>query len=225
MNKKIRGQLENIPTTEVAILCDFDGTICRTETLGFLFREFASSSMHHVSRWERGEIDMREEIRATFSTVNASKAEMEKSLDMVDIDTDFLGFYDFTRREGYSFAIVSDGLDWYIDYILQRYEIKDIPIFANQILFENDGFRFEFPWFDIDTPRRGVCKPLIARAYRKRCEKLVFIGDGSSDVDVVHDVDLVFARGWLAGYCYARGLNAVEFRNWGDLETKWIMLS
>jgi 2-hydroxy-3-keto-5-methylthiopentenyl-1-phosphate phosphatase len=216
-----RGQLKALQPTDVAILCDFDGTISRAETLGLLFRKFAASGMKHAERWQRGEIDMREEIRATFSTVTASKTEMEEALDEVDIETGFLDLYDYGRRAGYSFFIVSDGLEWYIDYILKRYGISDIPIFANRILFEDGGFRFEFPWFDDETPRRGVCKPLIARACRVQCEKLVYIGDGRSDIEIVHEADVVFARSWLAGYCYAKGLHAVEFHDWDELLIKW----
>jgi 2-hydroxy-3-keto-5-methylthiopentenyl-1-phosphate phosphatase len=215
------GPCESTSRGGVAVLCDFDGTICKTETLGFLFREFAACGMEHVLRWERGEIDMREEIRATFDTIRASKEQMEQSLDTLQIDLGFLKFLDLGRRRGYRVAILSDGLDWYIQYILRRYGVVDIPIFANRVFFENGGFRFEFPWFHEETARRGVCKRRIARTYRERCARVVFVGDGRSDVDVVGEVDLVFARGWLAGYCSGSGLRAVEFHDWEDLIAKW----
>jgi 2-hydroxy-3-keto-5-methylthiopentenyl-1-phosphate phosphatase len=214
--------LDDLPRGELAMLCDFDGTITSIDTVGFLFRKFAAAGLEYARQMVRGEMDMREELRATFRTVSASKEEMEAALNRVEIDPGFVDFLEFGRAKGYTFAILSDGLDWYIKYILGRYGIDDIDIFANRIFFEEDGFRFEFPWFDEETHRRGVCKPKIARVYRERFNTLVFAGDGISDIDVIHEVDHVFTRGWLAGYCYAKGINNRGFFDWYDLKEKWI---
>lgn len=218
-------QLENLEGRKVAVLCDFDGTITTTETLGFLFKEFAGSGFDYVRQWAQGEIDMRDELILTFKTVKAKKEEMECALNRKEIVPGFPEFLEFGRKRGYTFAIISDGLEWYIKHILDRYHISDIPIFANRIFFEPDGFRFEFPWFDEETLRRGVCKPKIARAYRKHVETLVFVGDGRSDIDIIHEVDIVFPRGWLAGYCFAKGLGEGEFYDWYDLMDKWLSLN
>jgi len=214
-------ELENLDQSDVVILCDFDGTISTTETLGFLFSEFAESRFEYARQWARGEIDMRDEIRLTFETVNATREEMEQALNKVEIDPGFPEFLEFGREKGYSFAIISDGLEWYIKYLLQRYSISDIPVYANRLFFEPDGFRFEFPWFDEETHRRGVCKPKIARAYRKHAETLIFVGDGRSDIDIIHEADIVYSKGWLAGYCFAKGIGEDEFFDWYDLREKF----
>jgi len=224
MNTDSLEKIVNLEQRDIAVLCDFDGTITTTETLGFLFSEFAESRFEYARQWARGEIDMRDEFRLTFKTVKANKKEMEEALNEIEIDPGFPEFLEFGREKGYTFAIISDGLEWYIEYLLNRYNIHDIPIFANQIFFEPDGFRFEFPWFDEETHRRGVCKPKIARAYRKHSKKLVFVGDGRSDIDIIHEADIVFSHGWLAGYCFAKGLGKDEFFDWYDLEDKWQVL-
>lgn len=221
MNRDSLKVLENLNHSDVVILCDFDGTISTTETLGFLFSEFAESRFEYARQWARGEIDMRDEIRLTFKTVKATKKEMEAALNDVEIDPGFPEFLEFGRKKGYTFAIISDGLEWYIKYLLQQYGINDIPIYANWIYFNPGGFHFEFPWFDEETHRRGVCKPKIARAYRKRSKTLVFVGDGRSDIDIIHEADIVYSRGWLAGYCFAKGIGKDEIYDWYDLREKW----
>lgn len=225
MKRTLLKELENLNPSDVVILCDFDGTISTTETLGFLFLEFAESRFEYARQWARGEIDMRDEIRLTFETITATQEEMEAALNKVEIDPGFPEFLEFGRDKGFSFAIISDGLEWYIKYLLNRYDIYDIPVFANRIFFEPDGFRFEFPWFDEETHRRGVCKPKIARAYRKHAETLVFVGDGRSDIDIIHEADIVYSRGWLAGYCFAKGIGKDEFFDWYDLKEKFQMLN
>jgi 2,3-diketo-5-methylthio-1-phosphopentane phosphatase len=189
--------------------------------LGFLFSEFADARFEYARQWKRGEIDMRDELRLTFNTIKASKAEMERALNSVEIDPGFLAFLDYGRERGYNFAIISDGLEWYIQYLLNRYGIDEIPVYANRIYFEERNFRFEFPWYDEETHRRGVCKPKIARAYHKHAKTLVFVGDGRSDIDIIHEADIVYSRGWLAGYCFAKGLGKDEFYDWFDLKDKW----
>jgi len=221
MEKSSLEHLEHLRVSEIAVLCDFDGTITTTETLGFLFDKYAEARYEYARQWARGEIDMRDELRLTFNTVKASQEEMEEGLNQIEIDPGFIEFLEFGRRKGYTFAIVSDGLEWYIKYLLNRYQIHSILIYANRIYFEPDGFRFEFPWFDEETHRRGVCKPMIARAYRKHCDTLVFVGDGRSDIEIIHEADIVYSRGWLAGYCYAKGLGKDEFFDWYDLQEKW----
>ncbi len=224
MNQKIEKIFTGVHKGDIAVLCDFDGTITNLPTLGLIFREFAACGMDNVIRYERGEIDMREEIRATFETINASKEEMELALQKVKMEAGFLDFLDFTKNKNYGFAIVSDGLDWYIDHILKRYGVQDLTIFANEISFEPQGFHLDFPWFDERAPRRGVCKSMIARSYSNHYDKVVFIGDGSSDVDIVFEADVVFARGWLASYCSGKNIEHIEFRNWEELMNKWRMV-
>lgn len=221
MKQILEKSFGDMPKGNIAILCDFDGTITNKQTLGLIFRDFAACGMDNVARYGRGEIDMREEIRDTFDTISASQQEMEFVLQDVKVAPGFLNFLHFVKNKNYGFAIVSDGLDWYIDFILKQNGIQGLPIFANEISFEPQGFQINYPWFDEETPRRGVCKPLIARAYADHYEKVVFIGDGSSDVDIVSEVDVVFARGWLAGYCFGKHIEHIEFENWEELMSKW----
>jgi len=215
MDQEALKKLSNLPEGEVVFLCDFDGTITTSEALGTLYEKFAPPIMAN------SEFNMRKQVVATFGAVTASKEEMEAVLDTIEVDPGFLAFLSYGKKKGYTFAIVSDGLEWYIRYILDRYDIHNIEIYANRIYFEPEGFRFEFPWFDEETPRRGVCKLKIARAYKERFDTLVFVGDGHSDVDVVEVADIIFARGWLAGYCYAKGMLDVEIFGWRDLMAKW----
>jgi 2-hydroxy-3-keto-5-methylthiopentenyl-1-phosphate phosphatase len=207
--------------SDVAVLCDFDGTICTMNTMDFLYQNFASVGMKYAVRWERGEISTADEIRATFATVDSSREEMERALSRLEIDEGFSRFLDFCRMKGYHIAIVSDGLEWYIEYILGQHGIRGLPIYANQIRFENGDFQFEFPWFHEESPMRGVSKPHIVHSYQAEGKRVAYIGDGHSDVDVIHEADLVYARGWLADYCLKHDIPAILFGVFDDLLRQW----
>lgn len=212
---------EQRSNSHVVVLCDFDGTICTANTMDFLYHNFAACGMEFAEKWERGEISTAEELRSTFATVGASREEMERALSTLEIDEGFHRFLAHCQKRGYHVAVVSDGLEWYIEYILSQHGISGLPIYANRIHFENGDFRFEFPWFHEDTPLRGVSKPRILFSYQDQGKKVAYIGDGKSDTDAIHEADLVFARGWLAEHCTELGIEAVVFDRFDELILKW----
>ena len=207
---------------DVAVLCDFDGTIVPCETIGEIYRRFAAPSCwEFVQRWIRGEISTQEELQACFGTIKATRGEMESILTTIPIDPAFPPFLGFCQEQGYRFAIVSDGLGWCIDYILRQYGIDDVTVYANEIHFEPHGFRLSFPWYHPESPMRGVSKSAIVRRYQVEGCRVVFIGDGLSDTDAVKVADVVYAREKLLEYCRQRGIQAVGFSDLSELLAKW----
>lgn len=206
---------------ELAVLCDFDGTISQTQTMDFIYQRFAECGMEFARRWERGEISTPEEIRSTFATVTATKKEMEAALLEIDIDPGFKRFLAIARERGYGLAIVSDGLEWYIQFILSQHGITNLQIYANRIKFKEDGFSFEFPWHHPDVPHRGVSKRHVIHLFREQSRRIIYVGDGRSDTDIVDAVDRLYAKGWLADYCRDNQIEAITFTDWHDLIQKW----
>ena len=171
------------PASSVAVLCDFDGTITTGEVLDILYRQFAGADCRElVQLWLRGEISTPQEVQGCFATMTATRSEMEVALNIVQVDPAFRAFVDFCRGRHYRFAVLSDGLQWYIQYILGRHGISALTIYANQIEFLPDGIRISFPWYSPETPLRGTSKPAIIRRYQKEGSQVVFIGEGPSDV-------------------------------------------
>ncbi|MFX0145906.1 MAG: HAD-IB family phosphatase [Candidatus Hodarchaeota archaeon] len=203
------------------VLCDFDGTLTNFVIIDHLYETFAECGLEYAKRWERGEISTMEEMESTFATVTASREEMERELLKVDLVPGVSEFISMCQERGYSFAVVSDGLHWYIDYILRQHGITDLQILASHIHFEPGGFSFSYPWYDPQIPLRATSKPTIIRQHQERGAKVAFIGDGVSDFEVIGVADLIYARRKLAAYCRSRGVPAIEFTDFFDLLAKW----
>jgi len=170
----------------ITVLCDFDGTITFCEVIGVIYNKFASGNCDQlVKLWMRGEISTPEEIQGCFATIHANRQEMEAELNAIGIDGNFPAFLDFCHSQGYQFAILSDGLQWYIEYILNKHGISGLTIYANQIEFSSLGFKISFPWYDAAMPKRGTSKPTIIKHYQDSGGRVVFIGDGLSDLEAV----------------------------------------
>lgn len=206
----------------VAVLCDFDGTISHSDVLGILYDKFAGPECQElVKKWFQGELSAPDEIQGCFSTMRATRAELEEALDPVQIDPDFFDFLSFCRERGFEFAVLSDGLSWYIGYILKRHGISDLTIYANDIEFTPQGMLIRSPWYHSNTPLRGTSKPAIVQQYQAEGHTVVFIGDGPSDVEAIEVADVVFAKGRLVEYCRAKGVPFIEFNNFSDLMQHW----
>lgn len=206
----------------IAILCDFDDTISRINVGDFLYEQFASCGLEHALKWRKGEISSKQEFLSTFATVTASKEKMEAAISSVEIDPGFKSLIDFSSQMGYELAIVSDGLEWYISYVLAQHDIHDVPIYANQIHFEDGAYRFEFPWYRDETPLRGVCKPEIVRRFQNPGTKVVYIGDGLTDVDAVGVADFVYAKDNLLKHCIQQRIPAMPFTTLSEVVQNWI---
>ena len=205
-----------------AVLCDFDGTITSCEVIGKIYKKFACGNCEQlVKMWIQGEISTPEEIQGCFATIHATQQEMESELCSISIDANFPAFLDFCRKQNYPFAILSDGLQWYIDFILNLHGISGVTVYANQIHFKPTGFEFSFPWYDPNTPKRGTSKPLIIERYQNMGYQVTFIGDGLSDVEAVHFADKVYAKGKLLEICRSQNLPVIGFSDFADLLNIW----
>ena len=198
----------------ITVLSDFDGTFCLQKALNEIYRRFANSSWQEiVNRWDRGEISTMKEMEQVFATITAGRTEMETFLQTISVDPGCRPLIDFCRQEKFHFAVVSDGLGWYIKYIMEFNQLPPVEVFASQIHFEKQGFRFSYPYYDSKTPMRSTSKPKIIRDFQRRGTRVIFIGDGRSDMEAAHSADLLFAKDWLASYCREQGIKFHPFEN------------
>jgi 2-hydroxy-3-keto-5-methylthiopentenyl-1-phosphate phosphatase len=106
---------------------------------------------------------------------------------------------------GIEITVVSDGFDRVIASVLARAGL-DLPFFANRLEWEGaDRWRLAFPNSRSDCRTlSGNCKCQFAAARRERVG--IMIGDGRSDFCISERVDVVLAKGALAGHCREMGL-------------------
>lgn len=200
------------------ILSDFDGTITTTNVLDSLYEEFGGLGFdQHMERWRRGEISTMQEIELIFSTIKATRREMEAFLRTVKLDPGFRSLLGHCRKQDIPFAVVSDGLRWYIDYILNFHDVGVPDVFAGDISFTPDGFRFSFPWYDSAYPLRSTAKPLIVKDFQRRGYSVIFIGDGLTDVEAAEVADVIYAKDVLLFEAEERGIEVRKFENMHDI--------
>lgn len=185
-----------------AIFIDFDGTIVPYDVEFELFARFGGDNRagEVMARWERGELDVPGRLTLGLAALRDSGvavSQLEAFLDTIPLDPSFPPFLDFLESHHWPAAILSDGLVWYIEYILKRHRLSNIPlILSNEIDFEHD-WQLRFPNRNGDCSicrQCAACKRYPIREARAWAEAVVFITDGRADRWAAIECDIVFAK-------------------------------
>ena len=205
---------------KVVVLCDFDGTVAEADVGDLLFRKYGGSSGRAAARrWERGEISSRECLEEQVAAAQCTSEDLRSFARGCRLDPYFRDFHDFARRRGIEVVVLSDGLDFYIERMLERYGCGSVEFYANRLRIDGRTLRVEFPWYNLrDCTDCGCCKTHHLVRYRHRGYFVVYVGNGLSDRCPSESADLVFAKGELLAHCRSKRIECVEFRNFRDVE-------
>lgn len=208
---------------KVIVLSDFDGTITTSNTMDFLYETYASCGLKYVKEWEAGKLSTMEEETLSFSCISASREEMEVAvLENMIMDPDAGSLLDYCRARGFGFVVLSEGQTWYIDYLLEKYELNVDRVYGSEVTFHSDGtVSMAYPHHDPRFPMRGTAKASVIEKYKNEGYYTIFIGDGKSDTDAVRAADKVYAKSHLLDYCLSHGIPVEGFEDFKGLLQLW----
>lgn len=222
-------------TPTLKIFCDFDGTVTKNDiwvsALGKFIKdkdafdnicyEF-SANLISSKQCTLRELSLVEDF--TFE-------QFDKYLDMEEFDEYFKEFINYCEEKNYEIILLSEGLDYYINYLLKRESIN-LKVFCNKLIVKeeisNDGKKIqyklscEFPYEDEHCSYCGVSKRNIILTHTDEYnnEVSVFIGDGVSDFCASNYADIVFAKKSLASYCWKHNITYFDYKNFRDVQNK-----
>ncbi|NVM04900.1 MAG: MtnX-like HAD-IB family phosphatase [Candidatus Helarchaeota archaeon] len=201
------------------VFCDFDGTITVKDVGAQFFNTFMMKKrMDVVDDWMNGKITTRECLILECSLVRATKEEIDKLLNNQEIETSFINFVNELYKNNIELVIISDGFDYYINKVLEKYSLEDIKYYANRlILYDNNRVRPEFPYYDPKCPKCANCKGLQIERLKSDSEVSVYIGDGYSDRCAASYADVIFAKGDFFDYCSENNILCYNFNDFNDI--------
>lgn len=202
-------QVEFLPpasggATDWIVLCDFDGTISLCDVTDALLQQFGRPGCAELEAdWEAGRIGSRQCMSGQIALLDASPDELDAALAQINIDPSFKDFAIAVQAHGIPLHIVSDGLDYAIHSILRRHGLGELPVFANHLAQSGERrWALQFPYATNDCRKAsGHCKCAHVARQRQQWGNVLYVGDGSSDYCVSHQVDLVLAKHKLIDYC------------------------
>ena len=210
------------------IAVDFDGTISERDVGYSFFHHFSGGKNDELLPfWKSGEMSTRECLIREAALVKTSKEKAYKFLEDFKLDKAFPEFVKTCREQDISLTIISDGLDFYIEFLLNKFDLTGIKAISNKAIFENGGISIMFPYDNRRCQSCGSCKEERIEDLKKQHPgeaDVVFIGDGYSDVCAVKAADVLFAKKDLKKYCDDNSIEYLDYNDFNDVKSKLVDL-
>jgi 2-hydroxy-3-keto-5-methylthiopentenyl-1-phosphate phosphatase len=202
----------------LAFATDFDGTVTEKDVAALLLREFAGDTWLDIEEdFLSRKISCREALKRQFGLLRGSREELIEYVDQnARIDPDFTKFLSFCQQRGIPVRIVSEGLDFYIEFLLRKYGIG-VEFFTNKAHFEDGGIRISYPNASEECEDCGTCKLELLKDWKDAGMRIAYAGDGVSDICPAESCDVVFAKGDLLKHFKREGLKHIEFDGFKDV--------
>jgi 2-hydroxy-3-keto-5-methylthiopentenyl-1-phosphate phosphatase len=210
----------NPTAAKTLVQCDFDNTIAAFDVSFMLLDAFADGDWRPIlQEYREHRIPVGVFSQRTFAMIKADEATMLDYLfadDRVSIRPGFEELLKVCERKGFKFVIVSNGLTFYIDAVLNSIGVTGIPVFAAQTGFSPDGLKITYVNPDgqpvLDKFKQSYVEWYLSEGYR-----VVYIGDGYSDIAPASLTDHVFARDDLLNHFRENNLKCTPFDDLNDV--------
>jgi 2-hydroxy-3-keto-5-methylthiopentenyl-1-phosphate phosphatase len=203
------------------VQCDFDGTITESDVSFAILDAYARQDWRQLFQdYEDGKITVGRFNTEAFSTVKADKNTL---LELVRKGTRVRpGLRELVtacRRKGYRFVIVSNGLRFYIDDILENLGLTGTEVFAAETEFRPEGIDVRYIGPDgkhLDTD----FKIAYLSFFRGQGYRLIYIGNGSSDLAPARVSERIFATDTLLKRCNEEQVSCIPFSDLQQIALK-----
>ena len=206
------------PAGPVLVVCDFDGTVCRVDMCNEILDRFAGDWEAIDRAYASGEVGSRIAYDRIAAQIRTNRPQLLDFIGQQErLDPFFPEFLSFCQSRKIDVKIVSDGLDLYIAAILEKYGL-DVEFYANRLVFGEGGrIGVDFPPPSEACGRCGNCKRSLIRSFRREYGRIVYVGDGHSDICAARTADQLFAKGVLYEKCRENGTPCLLYDDFGDV--------
>ena len=198
--------------------CDFDGTITQDDQSFLLLDTFAKGNWRQLlSEYREGKISVGHFNTKAFAMVKEDKQTLIDFIrGKVKIRAGFNELLTYCRRNGFQFIIVSNGLDFYIDAILKHIGVNNIKVFAAQARFGSRGIDVRYVGLN-KSDLESQFKETYIRSFLVDGYRVIYVGNGLSDISPAKLAYHIFARDELLAYCKEASLNCTPFIDLNDV--------
>lgn len=200
------------------IQCDFDGTITRNNLSVLLRERFAQGDWQKIdSDYLQGHLTVEQSNRLQYTLVKEPKEKLQEFVRQhIELRPGFLEFVSYCQDTDIPLVIVSSGLDFYIETVLNEIGMQDLELYCGRTSFSRDGIIVSYYDPSGNIINEGFKKKYLAWL-KKRDKNIIYIGDGLSDLEAASQADYVFATGNLVRLLSTESVVCSGFSDFYDL--------
>ncbi len=204
--------------SKTLVQCDFDGTITEEDISFPMLDAFADGDWQQLFReYEEGKISVGRCNTLAFAMVKADRQSLlEIVMSKMKVRSGFHELVACCRRKGFRFVVVSNGLDFYIEEILRDIGLADIEAFAAETQFHPDGLAVQYIGPD-GSRLDSDFKVAYVNSFLREGYRIIYAGNGNSDIAPARQCSHIFATGALLDYCRQTNLNCTPFTDFSEV--------
>ena len=203
---------------KIRLFVDFDGTITQKDVGNGIFDRFLRPDLleqrwHEkiIDEWKAERISSLECLSLECENSIVTEEELQEELEKYALTPGFIETARYCKHRDIPLMILSDGLDFYIEYILGKYGLGFVDFRANHMFFTNGSLGVEFPYHEKGCGKCGNCKRWHMNSFSGDGERVIYVGDGYSDRYAIKSADVIFARRDLAVHCVDEHIEYIPF--------------
>ena len=202
-----------------AVLTDFDDTAAVQNVAELLLKRFGAPDWMDVrQRFRDGHIDLKEYQEIAFRAIQADRATMQAYVkEHANLRPYFRELWGFCQTNDFPMAVVSQGLDFYIQALLDKEGLARVPIYAVNTEFQNGEISYKYEHNYPGKMTEGNSKGFVVKSFQQLGCHVFFAGDGRSDLEAAQVADVVFAHSTLAKFCDDEGIPYNRFQDFGGM--------
>ncbi|MFC2045553.1 MtnX-like HAD-IB family phosphatase [Chloroflexota bacterium] len=210
--------IDSVEVRKTIVQSDFDGTITEQDVSFMLLDAFANGDWRPLLReYRENKISVNSFNSRAFGMIKADKSTLvDFAKKTMQIRPGFQQLVSYCQQRDYRFVIVSNGLDFYIEAILNDIGIDNVEIFAAKTEFISGGLEVAYIGPDGNQLEEGF-KKAYTRLFLDEGYRVIYLGNGISDISPASQAHHIFATGELETYYDKERTNFTAFTNLNDI--------
>lgn len=174
-------------------------------------------------KYYNGEMDYKSLNKIQFKYMDLTEDEyLDYMLTEIELSPGFEEFYNIINKKDIPFKIISGGFLNGIKAFMESRGFYKIPIYANNLNFRGRDVSIEY--YDEQYLQEAMrkdnyidSKVEIVNKHKEKYDRIIFLGDGSTDVNIADKVDILFAKDKLKDYCEKNNIDYIPWENFYDI--------
>ncbi len=199
---------------KVVLQCDFDGTITVDDVSFLLLDKFAEGDWRKIlAKYREDKLTVGEFNRRVFSMVRATRKEMTDYMRQhLKLRSGLPELVRACKKLGLRFVIVSNGLDFYIEQVLEDLGLNDVEFHAAETVFDPEGMKVRYVSPDGKEINDGF-KEAYMRLFLGQGYRTIYIGNGYSDFPAASLAHEIYGIDGLLEHCQKVNVNCRVFED------------